>query len=234
MNKLSKQQYVNKNVNAKDFVTLEKITLMQFIILPKILTTFEGKYKKLWENKINSVLPKQHLNFNSEDNYLENNKITKIDVIKNSILYYLPNLENEDVNYLIECFSIFSEFNKVKVLIKENQTTPIYNEIINCLEYINHIKNILNKYPKNFGNHYGTKLRSSSYKTIVEKQIKILENRLENSFFTIENDDEIKKTEIQIKFMKYSLIEKYKNLPEIMNYTNIFIGFNNKNFNMNN
>ena len=97
MNKISKQQFKNKNCNAEDFVSLEQIFSLQYTIFPKLLKSFSDKYKKLWEDKINSFLPKNNLNFNSEKDYLDSNKITKEDVIISSIRYSLPNLEEDDL-----------------------------------------------------------------------------------------------------------------------------------------
>lgn len=233
MNKISKQQFKNKNCNAKDFVSLEQIFSLQYTIFPKLLKSFSDKYKKLWEDKINSFLPKNNLNFNSEKDYLDSNKITKEDVIISSIRYSLPNLEEDDLKYLSSYFSIFSNHSKIKILTKDKKNTPIYIEIINVLSYISNIEKLIDKYPKSDGNHLGTKHRSSSYKSLLETQLNILENRLDGRFFTLENEDEIKKTKIQVKFISYALKEEFKDLPEWMNYTNINLGFDNNNFEMN-
>jgi hypothetical protein len=232
MKRLSKQQFKNKNCNVKNFATLEQVCSLQYIIFPKLFKGFSDKYKKLWENKINNILPKNKLNFNSEDDYLGSNKITKEDVIINSIRYCLPNLEKDELKYLSDCFNIYSKYNKIKILTKDKKLTPVYNEIINVLSYISNIQEMLNKYPKNDGNHLGTKHRSSSYKSLLETQLHILENRLDGRFFTIENEDEINKTKIQAKFIKYALKDKYKDLPEWINYVNIYLGFDNNNFQM--
>ncbi|MDZ7817413.1 MAG: hypothetical protein U5K55_01855 [Aliarcobacter sp.] len=232
MNKLSKQQYANKNVNAKNFVTLEQLNTLQYTIIPKLFNGFSDKHKKFWETKINNILPKNNLNFKSENDYLETNNLKKDDVIRNSILYSLSNLEKEELNYLTEQFSIFSLNNKIKIFTNENKITPIYIEIIEVLTYINRIEDLLKKYPKNYGNHHGTKFRSSSYKKLLETQLNILENRLDGTFFTLTSEDEIIKTKMQIKFIKYSLKDDFKNLPEWMNFTNIYLGFDNSSFQM--
>ena len=119
MKRLTKQQYKNKNSNAKNFTSLAQLILFQNIIIPKILQGFNDKYKKLWEYKINNILPKNKLNFNTEDEYLDSNKITKNDVIVNSIKYSLLDLEEDDLKYLSTCFSVFSNYNKIKILTKE-------------------------------------------------------------------------------------------------------------------
>jgi hypothetical protein len=232
MNKLSKQQYANKNVNTKNFVTLEQLNTLQYTIIPKLFNGFSDKHKKLWEIKINNILPKNNLNFKNENDYLETNNLKKDDVITNSILHFLPNLQKEELSYLTEQFSIFSLNNKIKIFTNENKIIPIYIEIIEVLTYINKIEDLLKKYPKNYGNHHGTKFRSSSNKKLLETQLNILENRLHGTFFTLTSEDEINKTKMQIKFIKYSLKDDFKNLPEWMNFTNIYLGFDNSSFQM--
>jgi hypothetical protein len=232
MKLLSKQLYINKNVNAKNFVTLEQLNVFQYTIIPKLLNGFSDKYKKFWETKIDNILPKNNLNFKNENDYLETNNLKKNDVITNSILHFLPNLEKEELKYLIEQFSIFSLNNKIKIFTNENKITPIYIEIIEVLTYINKIEDLLKKYPKNYGNYHGTKFRSSSNKKLLETQLNILESRLNGTFFTITNENEIIKTKMQIKFIKYSLKDDFKNLPEWMNFVNIYLGFDNSSFQM--
>jgi hypothetical protein len=232
MKRLSKQQYINKKINLKNFVTLEQLNTLQYTIISKLFNGFSDKHKKFWETKINNILPKNNLNFKSENDYLEINNLKKDDVITNSILHFLPNLEKEELNYLIEQFSIFSLNNKIKIFTNENKITPIYIEIIEVLTYINRIEDLLKKYPKNYGNHHGTKFRSSSYKKLLETQLNILENRLDGTFFTLTSEDEIIKTKMQIKFIKYSLKDDFKNLPEWMNFANIYLGFDNSSFQM--
>ena len=234
MRRLSKQQYINKNVNVKNFKSLEQMNMIINIIIPKFLSYFGTKHKKIWQSKLNFILPKNNLNFKNENDYLETNNLKKDDVITNSILQSLPNLEKKDLDYLVKQFSIFSLNNKIKILTIENKLIPIYIEIIETLNYIIRIDELLNKYPKKYGNHYGTKYRSSSNKNLLETQINILENRLNGTFFTLENDDEIKKTQLQIKFIKYSLKDELKNLPEFMNFVSIYLGFDNKYFQMTN
>lgn len=232
MRKLSKQQYINKNVNAKNFISLEQMDMIENVIIPKFLNYFEVKHKKIWQSKFNIILPKNNLNYKNENDYLKTNNLKKDDVITNSILQSLPNIEKKDLDYLVEQFSIFSLNNKIKILTIENKLIPVYIEIIEALNYIHKIDELLNKYPKSYGNYHGTKYRSSSYNNLLETQLNILENRLNGKFFILENEDEIKKTQKQIKFMKYSLNEKFKNLPQFLNFTNIYLGFDNNLFKM--
>lgn len=178
MRRLSKQYYVNKNVNAKNFFSLEQINLVINSIVPKFLSHFEAKHKKIWQSKFNIILPKNNLNYKNENDYLGNNNLKKDDVIINSILQSLPNIEKKDLDYLVEQFSIFSLNNKIKILTIENKLIPVYFEIIETLNYITRINELLSIYPKSYGNHYGTKYRSSSYNNLLETQLNILENRL--------------------------------------------------------
>ncbi|MGA1932770.1 hypothetical protein ACH5BF_08640 [Arcobacter sp. YIC-464] len=232
MNRLSKQQYKNKDLNVKDFISLKQLDMLKYRVYPKILNNFQGKQKKVWEHAFNKLLPKKSLNFDNENDYLKSNKITKNDVVINSIKYLIPDINEDNVNYLSDCFSIFTQKNKVKIIEIENKLTPIYYEIINSFSYIKRIQNVLSKYPKNNGNHHGTKHRSSSIDTLIKIQLNILENRIEGSFFPIEDEDERKKIEFQIKFMKYTLTDEYKNFPEWMNFAKIYLGFENEQLEM--
>ncbi|UTJ06647.1 hypothetical protein [Arcobacter roscoffensis] len=230
MNKLSKEQYINKNVNASKFITKEHLDILMNQVFNKFLQGFNNQHKKLWESTLNKLVPKNHLNFNNESDYLEDTKITKLHVINNSILYCLPDLEKNDVEYLINQFNLFTFNNKVKILTKSN--TPIYIEIIEVLNYIKSISQIISKYPKYNGNHYGTKHRQSSKKSLLTAQLNTLKSRLDGRFFTLENEEEIKKTKTQIKFIEYSLKKEYENLPEWLNFANTYLGFDHQSFNL--
>lgn len=232
MNKLSKQQYTNKNSNVEKFFAKYQLYISKDGVFPKFINSFEGKHKELWSKTFDRLLPKNNLGFNNENDYLKDNKITKNDVIINSIMYCLPDIKKEDVNYLLSYFLVFSKKNKIKVLTIDKELIPVYFEIINTLDYIKKIQEIINKYPKNNGNHHGTKHRSSSYKKLLETQSNILENRLNGLFFPVENEDEKEKLRIQIKFIKYSLIDEYKNLPEWMNFIYTYVGFDTPYFEM--
>ena len=114
----------------------------------------------------------------------------------------------------------------------KKKLVPVYFEIINILDYIRKNQEIISKYPKNNGNHYGTKYRSSSYKNLLETQLNILKDRLDGLFFPVENEDEKEKLRIQIKFIKFALIDEYKNLPEWINFIYTYMGFDNPFFKM--
>ena len=58
MRRLSKQQYINKNVNVKNFKSLEQMNMIINIIIPKFLSYFGTKHKKIWQSKLNFILPK--------------------------------------------------------------------------------------------------------------------------------------------------------------------------------
>lgn len=74
MKRLSKQQYVNKNLNAKKFVTQEQLNTLQYITFSEIFNTFTNNYWRIWETKINNVC----LNFKSKNDYLETNNLKKM------------------------------------------------------------------------------------------------------------------------------------------------------------
>ena len=230
MKRLSKQQYINKNINAKKFVSLEQLEFLENVIFPKFFNTFNMKYRKIWQSNIYNLLARNNLNFDNEENYLKSDNSKKNCAIVNSILYCLPNLGKIDLDYLVEQFLIFTINNKIKIICIENKLVPVYIEIIEILNYSFRIDELLKKYPRNFGNHYGTKYRSSSYRNLLDIQLKILRDRLNSTFFTIENEYEIEKTQIQINFIEKCETEDYRNLPEILNYVNIYLGFDNKLF----
>ena len=92
-------------------------------VFPKFINSFEGKSKELWTNTFNILLPKNNLGFNNEKDYLKDNRITKSDVIINSIKYSLPDTKKEDINYLLSYFQVFTTKNKIKVLTIEKKTS---------------------------------------------------------------------------------------------------------------
>lgn len=194
-------------------------------IVTKFLSFFEKKHKRLWEDFFNKNLPQHNISFKSEEDYLLKNNITKKQVIKNSIIYVYPTLDKYDLDCLISYFEMHTINNKIRVLEKSK---AIYLEIVEALTYIKQIKDVLLKYPKQDGNHHGTRHRQSSFKNIVKTQLNDLESRLNNPFFHLTNEDEIKKTKLQINFIKKLKEDEFKDLPEWLNYVRINIGFENK------
>lgn len=183
--------------------------------------------KNRWKYFLSSKIPTSSLDYKNEIEYLKETNQTKEQIIKNSIFQIENDLSKDDLKFLIDKFSTFTLKNNIKILNKEDNSIPIYLEIINSLSYISKIKNMIKKYPKYYSNLYGTKYRSSSLKNVVQTQINNLKERLENPFFPLENEEEKIKVESQIKFLKMSLEKEYKFLPEVFNHykTNLGLDF---------
>ena len=65
--------------------------ILQNQIIPKFQSLFSDEgVKKKWEAFFNHILPQSNLNYESEEAYLEEKKITKLHVVKNSILHIFP------------------------------------------------------------------------------------------------------------------------------------------------
>ncbi|RXJ98274.1 hypothetical protein CRV02_13575 [Arcobacter sp. CECT 8989] len=189
--------------------------------------SFKNNHKKLWKNFFDTNLKKHYILYKNENAYLKKFNLDKEQVIRNSIESFYPNLDDYYISCLIEYFELFTINNKIRILKKDDLEIPIYLEVIEALTYIRKIDSIIEKSPKRDGNHHGTRHRQSSIKNLINTQLNILRNRLDNPFFSISNEDEISKTKFQIKFIEASLKDKYKNLPEWLNFIKINVGFDN-------
>lgn len=221
---LIKKQKVQK---VDYFIADYQIKLLNESIVPKFLSTFEDKHKILWESFFKKTLPKHNLGFKNDEEYLKEYKLTKEQIIESSINCVYTDLDQDDLNSLKSWFELFSVNNKVQIYLIDNKPIAVYIEIVEALLYIEQIHNIIKKIPKVDGNHHGTRHRQSSIKNLINTQLNILRNRLDNPFFSISNEDEISKTKFQIKFIEASLKDKYKNLPEWLNFIRINVGFDN-------
>lgn len=180
--------------------------------------------KQKWESTYNYLFPKNSLSYKSDEDYLIDNHLTKEEVITNSICHVLKEIDQKDLEWLIEKFTILTTYNKIKIAHYETKSIPIYPEIIFALNYIQSIKKLLKKYPKNFANHLGSRYRSSSFENLVMIQIKGLKERLENPFFPLDNQDEIDKTKLQIRFLELTLQDDFKFFPELFSYARSLVG----------
>lgn len=211
---------------------INHIEIFQNSILPKFLSNFQGKQKLLWQSFINKNLPKQTLNYSSEEEYLKDKNITKKNVIINSIKFIDENISPNNLEYLANQFDIFSKNCKIKIIYYNFIELPIYTEIIDSLEYIQRINELLKSFPKYYSDYLGTKFRQSSYKTLLKTQLTMLKNRLNGNFFNLTNNDEIEKTKKQMRFIELALTEKFKNIPHWFNFAEIYLGLDNKFLNM--
>lgn len=211
---------------------INHIEIFQNSILPKFLSNFQGKQKLLWQSFINKNLPKQTLNYSSEEEYLKDKNITKKNIIINSIKFIDENIFPNNLEYLANQFDIFSKNCKIKIIYYNFIELPIYTEIIDSLEYIQRINELLKSFPKYYSDYLGTKFRQSSYKTLLKTQLTMLKNRLNGNFFNLTNNDEIEKTKKQMRFIELALTEKFKNIPHWFNFAEIYLGLDNKFLNM--
>ena len=180
--------------------------------------------KQKWKSTYNYLFPKNSLGYKSENDYLEAYAIAKEEVIKNSISHVLKDIKQEDLIWLVDKFMFLTTYNKIKIAHYETTSIPIYPEITFALNYIQSIKKLLKKYPKNFANHLGSRYRSSSFENLVLTHIKALKERLENPFFPLENQEEIDKTKLQIRFLEVSLQDDFKFFPELFSYARSLVG----------
>lgn len=180
--------------------------------------------KQKWELTYKYLFPKNTLGYKSDEDYFIDNNLTKEDVIKNSITHVLKDINQEDLTWLVEKFTVLTAYNKIKIAHYETTSLPIYPEITFALNYILAIKKLLKKYPKNFANHLGSRYRSSSFENLILTHIKALKERLENPFFPLENQEEIDKTKLQIRFLEVSLEDDFKFFPELFSYARSLVG----------
>ncbi len=227
MKRLTPFKNNQKICNISFFISQYQLDLVNNSFLPKFLSTFNGNHKKLWKNFLNKTLPKHNLGFKNEEEYLKEYNLSKEQIIENSIKAVVKDLDKDDLESFKSWFILFSVNNKVKIYTKDNKPRAVYVEIIEALLYIEQMQSIITKYPKRNGNHHGTRHRQSSLKSLTNTQVNILKYRLDNPFFPLTNEDEIRKTEFQIKFIEYSKEDKYKNFPEWLNYVKTHIGFDN-------
>lgn len=220
----SKRQEI---INIKYFISQYQLDLIEKSLIPKFLSTFKNQHKELWQSFFNKTFPKHNLGFKNEEEYLKEHNLSKEQIIENSIKTVVKDLDDDDLKSFIDWFQSFTINNKIKIYIQDKKPIVVYIEIIEALLYIEQIKSIISKYPKINGNHHGTKHRQSSLKSLINTHLNILKYRLDNPFFPLTNEDEIKKTKFQIKFIEYSKKEEYKNLPEWLNYVKTHIGFDN-------
>jgi len=213
-------------VNQKE---LKKYTtILKESTVPKVLDLITNQTnKKRLENWFDYLLPKHHLNYASQEAYLNEHHLTPKDVIKNSILHIFSEIDNQDMEFLISEFEPLISNIKVIVLLDENKA--IYLEIIVLLEYFQKMKELSKRYKMPYSDAKGTGHRSSSLKKLVKYQINRLEERL-SGFFQLHNQDEREITEFVIKILKVSQKKDYGNMIEYLSFIEIYIGLDTKFF----
>lgn len=227
----------NKNLNIKPFCKLKHKKIITFYpidfieviigINNKLSSMIVNKKKKLsFETYTNYLVPKNSLNYISEEAFLKDKKLTKQQVIQNSISYIHKEMDKEQIDYLTEQFKILVKKHKIRVTKKDN--IPIYSEILFILNYIKNIQAIIRKYPTYWTNLYGTKFRASSEKNLVNTQLTYLKECLNNPFFPITNKKEIEKITMQIKFLEKSILPENQGIAEFFNHAESLLGLDHK------
>jgi len=227
MNDLS----INEPVKIKVWFTEKEIHVLFDRVLPKLLNFISSEEKRdYWQKFINGGNPYKKINDPIKKSLLLSSEISGERVIENSILLVFDRLKKYELQGLVQAFSLLCK--DEKTVFTANTNVPIYPVVIECMSYIKSIQSLLTKYPKHTSEHHGTAHRGSSFKKIVETQISSLEARLEHSYFPINSEDEIKKTEIQLRFLKMTLNPEHSNLPEYFNYAKIQYGIDSEIFDL--
>ena len=192
------------------------------LFLKKVSETIKNKnIKNKWETYRSCLFLQSTLGYKSNEEYLA---INKSQIIENSIKFVLADINHEDLTFLVEKFVVFTHYNKIRIKNTLTKSIPVYEEICLALNYISSIQKLVQKYPPYFANYLGSRYRASSIENLINTQINSLKDRLNHRFFSLENQDEIDKTKMQIRFLELTLAEETKFFPELFNFTRIFIG----------
>lgn len=201
--------------------------IFQNEVIPNFLSSIADSQKiEHWENFFNTLVPKSSLGYESEEAYLSERNLSIEKVIENSINQVFLDLPSDEISDLIDYFTALTEGCQVKELL-ENQTA-VYLEIINLLTYIKQIQDLLELYKVSNSDKRGTAHRKSSVMAITNTQINKLKDRLEGSFFNLQNLEEIERTEVMLKLLKLSLNEEYKGIFEFFNLAKLLVGLDTK------
>lgn len=218
--------YSHKAQNIIIIFPKDYMEIMKSITNKMISGIVDKNKKQVWENYTNYLLPKNSLGYPSEEAFLKDKKLTREQVIKNSILFIYPKTDSERLNYLSQQFKILVK--KHKIRINKKSKKAVYSEIIFILNYIKSIDALIKKYPQNWSNYYGTKFRSSSEQNLIKTQLNYLQECLDNPFFPVINKQERKKIKTQIKFLKEASKPENEGFSEIFNRSNSRLGINHK------
>jgi len=219
--------YRNKNIDIKN--TRIKVWIPEVYILtlykstiPKFITWIGSDTPTNIENYFHQNNPYNHLNYASEEVYLQEKNINKKKVILNSINHAYENIEEDELEILVEYFLPLIQTKKIKILNANTaKEIAVYQEIISYLNYVKKIEAII---MKGKSDKLGTAFRTSSLKKIVDTKISILQDRLDDPLIPITNQEEIDKLKYIIKMLKKSQEDNYKNLFEYINLGDFFTG----------
>lgn len=195
------------------------------LFLKKITDTIQNKNIKIkWKTYESYLFSQSSLGYKSDEDYLTINAINKSQIIENSIKFVLADIKQDDLAFLVEKFEVFTHYNKIRIKHSLATTISVYEEICLILNYIQSIQKLVQKYPPYFANYLGSRYRASSMDSLIQTQINNLKDRLNHRFFSLENQEEIDKTKMQIRFLELTLVEETKFFPELFNFTRTIIG----------
>ncbi len=191
-------------------------------LVPKFLNKFIGNNRnEFWNKYFNSLNPNKSLGYKSDIDYLKLHNLSKHQVAQNSIKQVFNDLELEDYKLLSEY--IFKLTSKEKIVVTRKTEIAVYGEVINIFNYIKQIQKLLKEYPLQKSEYNGT-AHSTKVKTLIKTQINKLEDRLNHSYFPLKDEEEIRYTKYLLELLNYCLDDKYKNLPEYLNFINMSFG----------
>lgn len=195
-------------------------------LVPKFLNKFIGRDRyEFWNKYFYSLNPYKSLGYKTDLDYLKLHSLSKQQVIENSITQVFNYLEIEDFTLLSKY--IYELVYKEKIIVIRETKTAVYREVINIFDYIKQIQKILKDYPLQPSEHKGT-AHSTKPKALINTQINKLRDRLNHPYFPLKDEKEIIHTKYLLKLLNYCLDEKYKNLPEYLNFANMSFGLDSK------
>lgn len=215
-------------MKIKNFKSEKQIIELFNNLSKKILSNIKDNEKRhSLENVIKQNITEKTMHFESLNALFKKYNTSKNKIINDSILIGYPDIDKDLISKLKEEFRILVKKKKIKINLKLD--IPIFSEIINIMSYSKKINDLLKEYPLKKSTHNGTKSTSTSLKDMINTQLSALQDKLNNPYFKITDNFEIKKTEHQIRVLRKSLEENFKDLPEIINTANNIYGTDYKN-----
>lgn len=218
---------MNSKYKIKDLKSQKQIIALFNKINKHVLNDITDDEKRhSLENIIKQYLPKETIHFKSLKELFKKYNTSKKKMINDSILIGYPDIDEDLIPKLKQEFKILIKKKKIKINLASD--TPIFNEIITIMNYAKKVDSLLKQYPLKKSTYNGTKSASTSLKDMIITQLSALQDKLNNPYFKINDDFEIKKTEHQIRILKKCQEENFKDLPEIINTTNNLYGIDYK------
>ncbi|MBU3015658.1 hypothetical protein KO488_12885 [Poseidonibacter lekithochrous] len=217
-----------KKYNIKYFKSEKQIIDLFNKISKNVLSDIADDEKRhSLENVIKQYLPEETIHFKSLKELFKKYNTSKKKMINDSILIGYPDIDEDLIPTLKQEFKILIKKKKIKINLESD--TPIFNEIVSIMTYAKKVDSLLKEYPLKKSTYNGTKSASTSLKDMINTQLTALRDKLNNPYFKINDDFEIKKTEHQIRILEKCQDKRFKDLPEIINTANNLYGIDYKN-----